>query len=40
VAFCVSRRVLGRLRLEGLATTMARGQWVRRAMDTLPAPLD
>ncbi|WP_374673190.1 DUF1631 family protein [Ideonella sp.] len=40
VAFCVSRRVLGRLRLEGLATTMARGQWVRRAMDTLPASRD
>ena len=40
LAFGASRRVLGRLRLEGLATTMARGQWVRRAMDTLPMPLN
>jgi hypothetical protein len=39
LAFCASRRVLGRMRLEGLATTMARGQWVRRAVDTLPMPL-
>jgi hypothetical protein len=40
LAFCVSRRVLGRLRLEGLATTMARGQWLRRAVDTLPMSLE
>ncbi|HEX5685409.1 MAG TPA: DUF1631 family protein, partial [Ideonella sp.] len=40
LAFCASRRVLGRMRLEGLATTMARGQWVRRAVDTLPMPLE
>jgi hypothetical protein len=40
LAFSVSRRVLGRMRLEGLATTMARGQWVRRAADTLPMPLE
>jgi len=40
LAFCVSRRVLGRLRLEGLATTMARGQWLRRAVDTLPMALE
>ncbi|MGM9490913.1 DUF1631 family protein [Ideonella sp. YS5] len=40
LAFCASRRVLGRMRLEGLATTMARGQWVRRAADTLPMPLE
>lgn len=40
LAFCASRRVLGRLRLEGLATTLARGQWVRRAVDTLPMSLD
>lgn len=40
LAFGASRRVLGRLRLEGLATTMARGQWVRRAVDTLPMALD
>ena len=39
LAFCASRRVLTRLRLEGLATTMTRGQWVRRAVDTLPMPL-
>lgn len=39
LAFCASRRVLARLRLEGLATTMTRGQWVRRAVDTLPMPL-
>jgi hypothetical protein len=32
--------VLGRLRLEGLATTMARGQWLRRAVDTLPMSLE
>ncbi len=40
LAFCASRRVLGRMRLEGLATTMARGQWVQRAVETLPMPLD
>ncbi|HJV71376.1 DUF1631 family protein [Ideonella sp.] len=40
LAFCASRRVLGRMRLEGLATTMARGQWVRQAVDTLPMPLE
>lgn len=40
LAFGASRRVLGRMRLEGLATTMARGQWVRRAVDTLPMPLE
>ena len=40
LAFCASRRVLGRMRLEGLATTMARGQWLRRAADTLPMPLE
>jgi len=40
LAFCASRRVLGRMRLEGLATTMARGQWVRRAVDTLRMPLE
>jgi hypothetical protein len=40
LAFSVSRRVLGRMRLEGLATTMARGQWVRRAADTLPMPFE
>jgi len=40
LAFSVSRRVLGRMRLEGLATTMARGHWVRRAADTLPMPLE
>ena len=40
LAFCASRRVLGRLRLEGLATTMARGQWLRRAVDTLPMDLE
>ena len=40
LAFCASRRVLGRMRLEGLATTMARGQWVRRAADTLPMPFE
>lgn len=39
LAFCASRRVLGRLRLEGLATTMARGQWLRQAVDTLPMGL-
>lgn len=39
IAFCASRRVLGRMRLEGLATTMARGQWLRRAVDTLPMSL-
>lgn len=40
LAFCASRRVLGRMRLEGLATTMARGQWLRRAVDTLPMALE
>lgn len=40
LAFCASRRVLGRMRLEGLATTMARGQWVRQAVDTLPMALE
>jgi len=40
LAFGASRRVLGRMRLEGMATTMARGQWVRRAVDTLPMPLE
>lgn len=40
LAFCASRRVLGRLRLEGLATTMARGQWVQQAVDTLPMALE
>ncbi|WP_374561907.1 DUF1631 family protein [Ideonella sp.] len=40
LAFGSSRRVLGRMRLEGLATTMARGQWVRRAVDTLPMALE
>lgn len=40
LAFCASRRVLGRMRLEGLATTMARGQWVRRAVETMPMPLE
>jgi hypothetical protein len=40
LAFCASRRVLGRLRLEGLATTMARGHWLRQAVDTMPMGLD
>ncbi|MEK8033619.1 DUF1631 family protein [Ideonella sp. DXS29W] len=40
LAFCTSRRVLGRMRLEGLATTMARGQWLRQAVDTLPMALE
>jgi hypothetical protein len=40
LAFCASRRVLGRMRLEGLATTMARGHWLRRAVDTMPMALD
>lgn len=40
LAFCASRRVLGRMRLEGLATTMPRGQWLRQAVDTLPMPLE
>jgi hypothetical protein len=40
LAFCASRRVLGRLRLEGLATTMARGHWLRQAVDTMAMGLD
>jgi hypothetical protein len=40
LAFCASRRVLGRMRLEGLATTMARGHWLQRAVDTMPMALD
>jgi hypothetical protein len=38
-AFSTSRRVLERMRAEGLVTSVDPGQWLREAVDTLPAPL-
>jgi hypothetical protein len=37
--FCTSRRVLERMRTEGLVTTIHPGQWLREAANTLPADL-
>jgi len=35
--FCTSRRVLERMRGEGLITTIPAGEWLRDAVDSLPA---
>lgn len=36
--FCASRRVLERMRSEGLITTIPAGQWLRDAVNRLPGP--
>lgn len=38
--FTASRRVLERMRTEGLITTIDPGQWLRAAANSLPVPLD